>query len=63
MEMKNEMYPDKIFYIMKTQIAWIGLANEHLYCVLSDGRTFRLDRFDDTNITSRKWIEVATIPL
>ena len=63
---KSEMYPGKIM-MPKPFLVWIGTAYDHLYCVLSDGRTFRLDKFIESNDATgkivRKWVEVAQIPL
>lgn len=43
-------------------IFWIGWANDHLYVVYKDGRTFRLDRELVGEEIGRKWTLVATLP-
>lgn len=59
---KSEHYPGKIFQITSfKQIVWVGSVYEHLYCILNDGTTLRLDKNSETR--ERYWQEVATIPL
>lgn len=46
-------------------ISWVGPAYEHLYAVMMDGRTFRLDKTinveDGTSF--RHWTLVAQLPM
>ncbi len=55
------LYPGQIFYLKPT-IIWAGPAYEHLYAILSDGRTFRLDKILDGTNNRREWTLVAEIP-
>lgn len=48
-------------------IVWVGHAHDHLYAVLSDGKTYRLDRVDPRSSygpeSKRVWTLVAELPL
>ena len=67
----QEPYPGQLYPMFQIgpYIVWAGFAADHLYAILSNGKTYRLDRTVigkdglGMDVTGREWTLVAELPL